>query len=132
MARVRARQRSRRAGRGEIRRIDIALNRMVVLRHFALQQCHGGGAAVLAQDVGGAGDALPLLHRRIALHVGQREVAPAVAAVSGAEQGEQRGVLRDRHQLAVAEGPSLGRKIEREYADLGQEWIRHGPVLGFG
>ncbi len=74
-------------------------------------------------------DALPLLHRRIALHVGQPEGALAVAAIGGAEQGEQRGVLRDRHQLAVAEGPSPRRKIEREDADLGHEWIRHGPVL---
>src|SRR5947209_11631911 len=69
------------------------------------------------------------MHRRVALHVGQREIGLAVAAIGGAEQREQRGVLRQRQDLPVAERPALGREVEREDTDFGDEWI-HGVLLG--
>ena len=65
----------------------------------------------------------------LALHVRQREVALAVAAIGGAEQREQRGVLRERQDLPVAKRPALGREVEREDADFGDERI-HGLLLG--
>ena len=56
------------------------------------------------------------------LQVGQGEGRFAVAAIIGAEQREERGVLRDRQQLAVALGPAGGGEIAPEHADLGDEW----------
>src|ERR1043166_1734598 len=44
------------------------------------------------------------------------------AAIGGAEQREQRLILIDRQELTVALGPALGREVEREGLDLGEEW----------
>ena len=63
--------------------------------NFRLQQGYGLFATDLAQIAQRKAGALPLLHGRRALQVGQSEVAFAVAAVCGTEQGEERGVLRD-------------------------------------
>src|SRR4051812_28073543 len=70
------------------------------------------------------------MHRRATLQVRQRKVRLAVAAVGGAEQREQRRVLREGQELAVAPRPPLGREIEREDADLGNKGIGHGVLLG--
>src|SRR6185369_5816126 len=56
---------------------------------------------------------------------GEREGALAVAAVGGAEEREQRGILGDRHDLPVAERPPRGREVEREDADLRYELVGH-------
>jgi hypothetical protein len=63
-----------------------------------------------------------------ALEVGQREVRLAVAAVRGAEEGEQGGVLRQRQELPVAPGPALGGEVEGEDADFRDERIGHGSA----
>ena len=68
-------------------------------------------AATLAQRVAAAD-----VDRHPAAQVGQREVDPAVAAVGRAEQREQRLVLVDRQELAVALRPALGREVERASA----------------
>ena len=56
------------------------------------------------------------MHRRAALQVGQREGDAAVAAVLRAQQREQRLVLVDRQQLAVAQGPAARRERETREA----------------
>ena len=87
--------------------------------------------AGLAQVVEREAGTLAGLHRRPALEVGQGEVALAVAAVGGAQQREQRGVLRDRQQLAVAPGPAPRREVERENSDFSDKWISHGTLLSW-
>src|SRR5260370_30873383 len=86
--------------------------------NLALQQRHCVRATNLAEIVERESRALSGVHRRTSLHVRQREVALAVAAIGGAEQRKQRRVLRDRHKLPVAERPAFGREVERENADL--------------
>jgi hypothetical protein len=93
-----------------------------VRRDLALEQRHRLLAAGLAEVVQAQPGPWPGASAR-ALQVGKREVRLAVAAVGGAEQREQRGVLRERQELAVAERPALRREVEREDADLGDEWI---------
>ena len=51
------------------------------------------------------------MHGAVALEVGKREGGLAVAAVRRAEEREQRGVLRQRHELAVAQAQPLGAKL---------------------
>ena len=72
--------------------------------------------------------------KRAPLQIRQRKVALAVAAVGGPEQREQRRVLRDRQELAVAERPALRGEVERKDANLGNERIGHGfsPHVGLG
>jgi hypothetical protein len=98
---------------------------MRVPRDLALEERHGLAAARLAEIVQGQTRPLAGMHRRTALQVRQREVALAIAAVGGAQQREERRVLRDRQQLAIALGPALGREVEREDADFRNERIGH-------
>src|SRR5205807_904003 len=100
-------------------------HRVSVGGYLGREQGQGLLAAGLAEQTLGEAGSLALLHRRAALQVGQRERAPAVAAIGGAEEREQRRVLRDRHQLSGAQGPTLGREREGEDAYLGDEGIRH-------
>src|SRR5258707_12813300 len=65
------------------------------------------------------------MHRHSALQVGKLERVYSVAAIHGAEQGEQRGVLRDAQGLAVAEGPALGREAETECAQFTEKLVAH-------
>src|SRR5580700_3069907 len=67
---------------------------------------------------------------RDALQLRQRECGNAVAAVSGAEDRKQRGVLADRHELALAERPAARRKGKSEDRDLPDIWLRHDGFRG--
>ena len=69
-------------------------------------------------------ESLPLagLHGSVSLQVGQREGGLAVTAVGRAEQREERGVLRDRHQLPVAEGPAGRRKLNGKMRISATNW----------
>src|SRR5262249_61867693 len=63
--------------------------------------------------------------RNSATEVGQGEVGRAVATVRRTEQREERLVLIDRQELAVAHGPSAGRKVEAEEPDLTEKRLAH-------
>ena len=78
------------------------------------------GAAGLGQD-----EAVALVDRNPPAQVGQRERALAVAAVGRADQLEQRLVLGDRQQLALAEHPARGGEVAREHPDLADIWLCH-------
>jgi hypothetical protein len=71
-------------------------------------------AAALSQRVTAAD-----VDRRPAPQVGEREVDPPVPAERRAQEREERLVLIDGQELAVAEGPSLGREDEAHDPDLG-------------
>src|SRR4051794_30446360 len=103
---------------------------MRMQRHLALNQCHTFYATLFSQVAQGKPLALARLHRGAALQVGECERALAIAAIGGAEQREQRRVLRDRHELTVAEGPASRRKVEWEDTNFGDELIRHGALSG--
>lgn len=99
------------------------LRGMGVRRHLRLQQRDcllAGGFTQVAQA---QARSLACLHGRAALEIGQGEVALAIAAVGSAQQGEQRSVLANGHELAVAQGPALGSKVPRENPDLSKKWI---------
>jgi hypothetical protein len=81
--------------------------------------------ADLSQHVGRQARPLSLRDRITALKVRQRERRDAVAAVGRAEQREQRLVLRDRHDLPVAERPAFRGEGEREDGNLSEKWISH-------
>jgi hypothetical protein len=65
------------------------------------------------------------MHWRSTLQIGQRKIAFAVAAVSRAEQGKKRGVLRDRQQLTVAPSPAFRREIKGKDADFRHKRVCH-------
>ncbi len=90
------------------------LQSMRVSRYLGLRERDRLRAARLAFIVQAQSVALPLLDRNTTLQVGQREVAPAIAAVDRPEEREQSGVLTKGQQLAIAEGPALGREVARE------------------
>src|SRR5688500_7511323 len=66
------------------------------------------------------------MDRDPATAVRQGEVHPPVAAPVRAQQREQRLVLVDRQQLAVAQRPSLRREAEAHDSDLSEERLSHG------
>ena len=63
---------------------------------------------------------------RAATQVGQGERGPAVTAVDGPDQREERRVLDDREQLTVARQPAARDEVECERAQLADERFRHG------
>ena len=70
-----------------------------------------------------------LVDQRAAPQIGKRECGLAVAAIGRAEQGEQRVVLRDRLQRAIAKSPTERREIPGERADFSDVVLGHGSVL---
>ena len=90
-----------------------AQRHMVVRGQFRNVECVRGFAAALAQ-----GKAVAHVGGHAALEIGQGEVDASVTAVSGAQQRKQGLVLVDGQQLAIAERPALGRKIEAHDLDF--------------
>jgi hypothetical protein len=96
---------------------------MTVPWNFAFQQSHCCRAARFAQVVQRQTGTLTGMHWPIALHIRQRKRRFTVAAVGGAKEGEERGVLRDRQDLPIAKRPALGREVEGKDADFRDEWV---------
>src|SRR3569833_1544993 len=90
---------------------------------FRLKQGHGVRTTGFTQTVQRQSRALARMHRRIALHVRQREVGLAVSAVGRAEQRKKRGVLRQRQNLSVAKGPTHRCEIEWKNPDFSDKRI---------
>ena len=103
----------------------VGIKRVAVGWNFRLQQRDCLGTARFAQIVKGEPWSLAGVHRRISLQVRESKVRFAVAAVSGAEQRKQRGVLGDGQDLPIAKGPAFRREIERKYSDFSYKWIGH-------
>jgi hypothetical protein len=71
------------------------------------------------------------MHWRTALQIWQSKGRLAIATVGGAEQREERRILTNRHELAIAERPTFRRKIEGEDSDFGYKRIGHDFYLSF-
>src|SRR4029434_10430751 len=65
---------------------------------------------------------------RPSLEVGRSEGGLPVPAVGGPEDREQGLILRDRENLAVTEGPSLGGEIKRKDPDFADVCFGHGNL----
>src|ERR1041385_3567236 len=91
--------------------------------NFRLEQRDRLASPGFSQIVKRQAGSLARVHRRIALHVGQREIRFAIAAVSRAQQREEGRVLREGQNLPITEGPPFGRKVERKDSDFSYEWI---------
>src|SRR3954463_2596078 len=102
---------------------------MIVRGNLALEQGHSLCAARLAKVVQAQPWPLTWVHRSASLQVGQGEVALAVSAIRGAEQREERGVLRERQELAIAPRPALGCEVEGEDADFSNKRVCHRDLL---
>src|SRR3546814_7978785 len=85
---------------------------MRMRRHLRPDQGHGVLAERLALRPRGEPGTLAGAAGAAPAKVGQSEGRFAVAAVLGAQQRKQRGVLRDRHQRAVAVRPASRCEIE--------------------
>src|SRR5262249_28030851 len=96
---------------------------VTVRGHFSGQQGDVLLAAKFAQVAKAQPRALALLHGRGSLKVGQGKVALAVAAVGGAKQGKQSGLLADGQQLAVTERPPLGGEVPGKDSDFRYELV---------
>src|SRR5206468_13016137 len=107
----------------------IARRRVRVDRHLAVEERYGFGPPGLAEIAQAEALPLPGAHRNAALKIRQGERALPITAVGHAENAEQRRVLRDGQQLAVALCPALWREVERELSNLTNEGIRHDPRL---
>lgn len=77
----------------------------------------GFGADVAVAEAG----ALTEVDGASSPEVGKAEVATPIAAVGGAEEGEEGLVLGDGEELAVAESPAAGWKVEAKGLDLADE-----------
>src|SRR4051794_8223455 len=102
---------------------------MTVCGNLAFEQGHSLRAAGFPEVMQTQSRSLPRVHRSTPLQIGQGEVALAVPAIGGAEQREERGVLRERKELTVAPSPASGREIEREDADFSDKGVCHRDLL---
>src|SRR5437016_6305927 len=96
-----------------------------MLRHLRREQRDGIAAAGLAEVAQAQARALARMHWCATLQIGQGEGGLSIAAIGGAKQREQRGVLRDRQNLSVTGCPPGRREVEAKDADLGNKWVRH-------
>src|SRR3954471_17751541 len=102
---------------------------MIVDGNLAFEQAHSVRAARFAKVVQTQSRPLPWVHRSTSLQVGQGEVALAIPAIGGAEQREERGVLPEWQELAIAPGPALGREVEGEDANFSDKRVGHQDLL---
>jgi hypothetical protein len=70
------------------------------------------------------------MHGCSSLQVGKCEVRLSISSIGCAQQREQRRILGQRQELPIAPSPALGGEVERKDADLCNEWIGHGFLLG--
>src|SRR5215208_6157500 len=93
----------RASGRGNIPRgVRGSLGKMQMLRHVLLVDCGGGAAGLLAESM-----AFTLMNRHTSTEVRQGEIRLAVAPVGCSKQREERLVLVDRQELAIAKRPAF-------------------------
>src|ERR1700723_4681001 len=95
---------------------------MVVRWHRALRQRDVFDAAEFSDNVGVPRYRGAIAERHLALQIGEGERIDSIAAIIGAEQREQRRVLGDGHDLAIAQRPTLRRKAKAERADFAKKW----------
>src|SRR5829696_8866849 len=95
--------------------------RMRVGGQLAVAERQAFDAPHLAEIDAAQAEALAETDAEAAPQVREAEGGLAVAAVGGAQQGEQRRVLRDGEELALAEGPAAGREGAGEEADLAEQ-----------
>jgi hypothetical protein len=65
------------------------------------------------------------MHWNVALHVWKPESTLPITPISGAQEGEESGVLAYRQKLAVTHSPTGGRKVESKDSDFGNKRIGH-------
>ena len=114
--------------RGWIRRCGKARGRVLVGREMSGGERHLGQSASLPEVVKRQPRTLPHPQWRAPLEIRQAEGANPVATVRGSEQREERGVLRDREELAVAKGIVLRGKVARKHSDFCDERTGHGVL----
>jgi len=88
-------------------------------RHFGLQQGNCLFPAGFAQIAQAQARTLSCLHGSATLEIRKSESALAIAAIGGAEKGEQGGILADGQKLSIAERPPLGSEVSGEDPDFG-------------
>ena len=94
--------------------------------HLVGGQCDGFAAKALPDHVGSAGNRISaLVDGKTRLKVGQIKGVHAVAAVGGAEQVEERIVLRDGEALTIAKRPTPRGEIAAEHADFTDKRSTH-------
>ena len=92
-----------------------AVDGVSMSRHLGFEQRDGIRATGFAEIMQGEARPLARVHWSAPLEIGKRKVAFPVSPVGGSQQREERRVLGDGHELAVAKGPPCGREVEREY-----------------
>jgi hypothetical protein len=118
----------RRTGVG-VGEVGCGLSSVAMGGHFRLQQRDRLLAAGFTQVAQAQARTLSRLHGSATLEIRKGEVALAIAAVGGAQQREEGGILADGHELAIALRPARGSKIPGKNSDFGYKWIRHSNLF---
>src|SRR6185369_2935456 len=93
-----------------------------------LQKRDGIRSSGFAEIVERKAGSLTGMHGGASLQVGQGKSGFAVAAIRGPEQGKERGVLRDRHELSVTPCPAFGGEVERKNPNFSDKRIGHKSI----
>src|SRR5438477_10744354 len=81
----------------------------------------------------GQNETVSLMDGNSSLKIRQGKRGLSIAAVGGADQIEQRLVLRDRQELAFAEHPSGRSEVAREHPDFAYiRWRHNDRSVGLG
>src|SRR5678815_1331947 len=104
---------------------------MIVSGHFARQQSDTFNATQLAEIVERQPGPLPWMHWSASLQIRKRESTLPITPISRTQQRKESGILAQRQQLAIAECPTCGRKVEWENSDFSDKRISHvfSPLL---
>src|SRR5580698_11591833 len=106
----------------------LGIDGVVVRRKVVLVERHRRRAALLTDEVLRKPRPLALLDAGVALKVGQSKGGRSIAAVVGAEEREQRRILRDGKYLPIAGGPAYGREVESKDPDFADIRVSHGSL----
>ena len=106
-----------------VRRQLVSLEQVSVRRHFLLRHRVKLLPCRLSEK-----PSLAHVNGNTAAEVRQGERRLPVAAISRSEYGEERLVLVDGQELAVAKGPALRRVVPGDDLNFRHEWCRHVSV----
>src|SRR5580700_9496576 len=103
----------------------LGIDDVIVLRKVGLVERHRRRTALLSDEILRKPGPLALLDTGVALEVGQSKGGRSIAAVVGAEEREQRRILRDGQYLSIAGRPADGREVKSKDPDFAEIRVAH-------
>src|SRR5580700_7575367 len=106
----------------------LGIDDVIVLRKVGLVERHRRRTALLSDEILRKPGPLALVDTGVTLEVGQGKGGRSVAAVVGAEEREQRRILRYGQYLPIAGGPLDRCEVKSKDPDFAEIRVSHGSL----